>query len=165
MRGVGCILKAELCGRQMSVSGHNQTNEKYLDETRVTRLVEFSPIGWLLSLGNFKKITEVAKHFCYFFPRCNLCTNFDKKLLGYISGHPGWNPILQLLTETVDHVRISKWLLKARVRIPPGFWGKHNNAWYALFLCLNEKWRHWPQIKNGSAKLVNFHRRSSINRN
>jgi hypothetical protein len=38
---------------------------------RVTRLGEFSPIGWLLTLGNF---LEVAQIFWVLFPRKKWCT-------------------------------------------------------------------------------------------
>jgi hypothetical protein len=37
-------------------------------ETRVTRLGEFSPIGWLFTLGSFLKMTEVAQIFGLLFP-------------------------------------------------------------------------------------------------
>jgi hypothetical protein len=50
--------------------------------TRVTRLGEFSPIGWLFYFGNFLKITEVAQIFALDFPRYKLCIDFDKKWVG-----------------------------------------------------------------------------------
>jgi hypothetical protein len=43
---------------------------------RVTRLGEFSPLRWLLTLGSFLKITKVSQHFGFFFPRLGLFINF-----------------------------------------------------------------------------------------
>jgi hypothetical protein len=63
----------------------------------VTRLGEFSPIGWLFTLGSFLKMTQVADILGNFSPRLRLWNNFVKNGLGYIlgdsftnsSGHPG----------------------------------------------------------------------------
>jgi hypothetical protein len=64
----------------------------------VTRLGEFSPIGWLFTLAKFMKITEVAEiFFATFFPRqVSYAQSLTKKVLGHIladffknsSGHP-----------------------------------------------------------------------------
>jgi hypothetical protein len=53
-------------------------------ESRVTRLGEFSTIGWLFSLSIFLKSDESSRFGGYFFPRLRVCINFDKKGLGYI---------------------------------------------------------------------------------
>jgi hypothetical protein len=53
---------------------------------RVTRLVEFSPIGRLFSLGRFLKIAEVALILGHFFPRETSYVCFDKNGLGYTLG-------------------------------------------------------------------------------
>jgi hypothetical protein len=68
--------------------------------TRVTRLCEFSPVGRVFTLGSFLKITEVAQILGQlFYTWQNVCSNFDKNVLGHIfgdfftnsSGHPDWH--------------------------------------------------------------------------
>jgi hypothetical protein len=49
--------------------------------TRVTGLVEFSPIGQLFSSGSFCKVAEIAQTYGLLFS----CANLEKKL-GYILG-------------------------------------------------------------------------------
>jgi hypothetical protein len=49
---------------------------------RVIRLVEFSPIGRLFTLGSGLKITEVAQIFGPFFPRYQLWIDFEKYIFG-----------------------------------------------------------------------------------
>jgi hypothetical protein len=46
----------------------------------VTGLDEFSPNGWLFTLGSGLKITEVAPISGQLFPRYRLCINFDNKI-------------------------------------------------------------------------------------
>jgi hypothetical protein len=47
-------------------------------KVRVTRLSEFSPTGWLFTLGSFLKITNVAEMLGYFFPQLRWCITFVK---------------------------------------------------------------------------------------
>jgi hypothetical protein len=55
---------------------------------RVTRLGEFSPIGLLITLGSFLKITTVAKHLGLLFSTAwnYICVYFEKKRLGLQNG-------------------------------------------------------------------------------
>jgi hypothetical protein len=66
---------------------------------RVTRLSDFSPIGWLFTLGSFFENYECSlQFFGYFFPQLRFCTNFGQKWIGLqhiwvifftnSSGHP-----------------------------------------------------------------------------
>jgi hypothetical protein len=50
--------------------------------SRVTRRGEFSPIGWLFSLGSFWKLRLQPKFLGYFFPQLRWCINFVKKWVG-----------------------------------------------------------------------------------
>jgi hypothetical protein len=54
---------------------------------RVTRLGEFSPLGWLFTVDNFYKIKEVAQNFILLFPRKSCGFLFVKKWVGL---HLGW---------------------------------------------------------------------------
>jgi hypothetical protein len=45
----------------------------------MTGLGEFSPIGQLLNMGSFLKITEEALIWDYFFPRKKFCIHFDQR--------------------------------------------------------------------------------------
>jgi hypothetical protein len=64
--------------------------------TRVTRLGEFSPKVWLLTLGSGLKITKAANFYGVLFPMVPVIINLTKNGLGYIlgdfftnsSGHP-----------------------------------------------------------------------------
>jgi hypothetical protein len=65
----------------------------------VTRLGEFSPIGWLFNLFSVLKIAEVVNIFGLRFQRFNLYINFGKKRVGRHFGRFFhkliWPPCLQ----------------------------------------------------------------------
>jgi hypothetical protein len=90
--------------------------------SRVTRLGEFSPIGQLIPLGSFLKITDVAQIFNYFVLLFQLWINFDKNGLGYIlgdcfsnsSGHLGFDlETCRVLGTFSDHRNLLSLLEKA----------------------------------------------------
>jgi hypothetical protein len=80
----------------------DDSSEQKLAMFRVTRLGEFSPIGWLFTLGSFLKMTKVAQIYGLHFPNVSAtCVLILRKNgLGYLlgaffansSGHPGYVP-------------------------------------------------------------------------
>jgi hypothetical protein len=88
---------------------------KQLVGARVTRFGEFSPIGWLLTLGSFcKQIKNSTIHWATCFHGIGCVLIFKRNWLGYIlgdfftnaSGHPGWsvgsNPTDRAMVETPE---------------------------------------------------------------
>jgi hypothetical protein len=83
---------------QMCLNLRAEASGQILPEVRVTRLGEFLPIGWLLSLSYNLIITEVAESLDLhtFFPRNLLCINFYEwwfgLQLGWLFRKLIWSP-------------------------------------------------------------------------
>jgi hypothetical protein len=78
-------------------------------DTRVTRLGEFSPIGWLITLGSFFLITEVAKIFGLLFSTVKVRYQFWPKSVGL----PSWRFFHKLIwppwyTTALDNLGCSR---------------------------------------------------------
>jgi hypothetical protein len=71
-------------------------------------LGEFSPLGRLFSLASLLKFTEVAQILGLLFPKCQLCINFDKKIVWATFSKTHLVTLLVTLSETIplDHAAI-----------------------------------------------------------
>jgi hypothetical protein len=80
-------------------------------KTRVTRLGEFSPLGWLLSLGSYLKMSKVKRGTNFwatlFHETSSEHINFDKNVLGFVFGH-----LVTLLKASLPVYKYSEFLFR-----------------------------------------------------
>jgi hypothetical protein len=78
-------------GRKFTQSGHpgwmpRCPNKNRSFSGRVTRLVEFSPVGWLFTLGVFWKLLKYHKFWGFLFHGWSYALTLSRNLSGFIFG-------------------------------------------------------------------------------
>jgi hypothetical protein len=105
--------------KKLGLVHFNAPRERWVIATRVTRLGENSPKGWLFTMVSCSKIRKVATKFVLLFFKCkSYILTLTKNGLGYIlgdffpnsSGHPDRHVCTKIeCTKKISRLRVLRW--------------------------------------------------------